>query len=89
MAVVVGFVFALVFLWWVSNGGWWLEFVICDFFVIVDFVGSGLREKIKDLDWWLFLSCCELLVVEVGVVVVVVDVYAVLVFFFWMFLLLF
>ena len=62
--------------------------MIFDFFVIVDFVGSGLREKIKDLDWWLFLSCCELLVVEVGVVVVV-DVYAVLVFFFWMFLLLF
>ena len=63
--------------------------MIFNFFVIVDFVGSGLREKIKDLDWWLFLSCCELLVVEVGVVVVVVDVYAVLVFFFWMFLLLF
>ena len=60
--------------------------MIFDLFVIVDFVGSGLREKIKDLDWWLFLSCCELLVVEVGVVV---DVYAVLVFFFWMFLLLF
>ena len=31
VAVVVGFVFAVVFLWWVSNGGWWLEFVIGDF----------------------------------------------------------
>ena len=31
VAVVVGFVFAMVFLWWVSNGGWWLEFVIGDF----------------------------------------------------------
>ena len=31
VAVVVGFVFAVVFLWWVSNGGCWLEFVIGDF----------------------------------------------------------
>ena len=37
----MGFVFAMVFLWWVSNGGWWLEFVIGDFlfyFVIGDFI---------------------------------------------------
>ena len=58
--------------------------MIFDFFVIVDFVWSGLRKKIKYLDWWFFLSCCGLLVVGV------VDVCAVLVFFFcWMFLLLF
>ena len=43
--------------------------------MIVDFVGSGLREKIKDLDWWFFLSCYGLLVVGV------VDGCAVLVFF--------
>ena len=49
--------------------------MIFDFFVIVDFVWSGLRKKIKDLDWWFFLSCCGLLVVWV------VDVCAVLVFF--------
>ena len=45
------------------------------FFVIVDFVWSGLRKKIKYLDWWFFLSYCGLLVVGV------VDVCAVLVFF--------
>ena len=50
--------------------------MIFDFFVIVDFVWSGLRKKIKDLDWWFFLSYCGLLVVGV------VDVCAVLVFFF-------
>ena len=76
VAVVVGFVFAVVFLWWVSNGGCWLEFVIGDF------VWSRLRKKIKDLGRWFFFSCC-------GSVVVVVDVCAVLIFFFWMFLLLF
>ena len=32
--------------------------MIFDFFVIVDFVWSGLRKKIKDLDRWFFLSCC-------------------------------
>ena len=61
--------------------------MIFDFFVIVDFVGFGLREKIKDLDWWFFLSCYGLLGVGVGVgvvVVVVVDVCAVLVFFFFL-----
>ena len=47
------------------------------FFVIVDFVWSGLRKKIKDLDWWFFLSCYGLLVVGV------VDGCAVLVFFFF------
>ena len=31
VVVVVGFVFAVVFLWWVSFCGWWLEFVIGDF----------------------------------------------------------
>ena len=46
------------------------------FFVIVDFVWSGLRKKIKYLDWWFFLSCCGLLVVGV------VDVCDVLVCFF-------
>ena len=53
--------------------------------MIGDFVWSGLRKKIKDLGWWLFLSCC-------GLVVVVVDVCAMLVFLFFsfrMFLLLF
>ena len=30
--------------------------MIFDFFVIVDFVWSGLRKKIKDLDRWFFLS---------------------------------
>ena len=67
------------------GGGLSLRSVIFDFFVIVDFVSSGLRKKIKDLDRWFFLSCCGLLVVGV------VDVCAVLVFFFfcWMFLLLF
>ena len=49
------------------------------FFVIVDFVWSGLRKKIKYLDWWFFLSYCGLLVVGV------VDVCAVLVFFFFFF----
>ena len=49
--------------------------MIFDFFVIVDFVWSGLRKKIKDLDWWFFLSYCGLLVVGV------VDVCVVLVFF--------
>ena len=39
--------------------------MIFDFFVMVDFVWSGLRKKIKDLDWWFFLSCCGLLVVGV------------------------
>ena len=57
--------------------------MIFDFFVIVDFVWSRLRKKIKDLDLWFFLSCCGLLVVGV------VDGCAVLVFFCWMFLLLF
>ena len=45
--------------------------------MIGDFVWSGLRKKIKDLGWWLFLSCIGL------VVVVVVDVCAMLVFFFF------
>ena len=49
--------------------------MIFDFFVIVDFVWSRLRKKIKDLDWWFFLSYCGLLVVGV------VDVCVVLVFF--------
>ena len=46
--------------------------------MIGDFVWSGLRKKIKDLGWWLFLSCIGLVVV-----VVVVDVCAMLVFFFF------
>ena len=58
------------------GGGLSLRSVIFEFFVIVDFVWSGLRKKIKDLDWWFFLSCCGLLVVGV------VDVCSVLVFFF-------
>ena len=44
--------------------------MIFDFFVIVDFVWSGLRKKIKDL-----VCCCGLLVVGL------VDVCTVLVFF--------
>ena len=38
VAVIVGFIFAVVFLWWVSNGGWWLEFVIGDFLFCLSLV---------------------------------------------------
>ena len=48
------------------------------FFVISDFVWSGLRKKNKHLDGWFFLSCCGLLLVGV------VNVCAVLVFFFFL-----
>ena len=38
--------------------------------MIGDFAWSGLRKKIKDLDWWFFFSCCGLVVVDVCVVLV-------------------